>query len=128
MSQETVNVKASAGVVVKLTFEGVAAYAAQVFEATDPSFTQFHLVRTLEDQGESHDARPDEFHFDPPAAGKKHLFFLQANISHPVANSKVSVKAEVFQNGQSHGFAKESGEITTGFLPIVVRIVLVGVA
>ena len=124
MSDPIVGVAAGEPVTVKLSFQGIANHYEASLYAPKPGTSQWMLVRTLETDGSSEDARPDEFTFDPPAVGASRLFVFQSAMTAAVVPGDVGVTARVEQRGEDRGEVPVTGHVTT-FVEVVLRLLVV---
>ncbi len=126
MAEQRIEIDATKQVSVRIEFEGEARYTALLWERDPTNAARWRVARVLEERGNSWDARDDAFTFEPPRAGGELLLYIDANVTHAVVGSDVRVSADVFQGNQKLGTATESGKITTGFIHLVARALLVG--
>jgi len=126
MGQKTVLVDSSSPVQIAMKFQGIARYSAATYEPVEGADDKWKQVRVLEDDGDSTDARPDVFQFDPPARGKQLLFFFDARLTAAVVPADVSATAVVAQGRAPIDEVKETGHVETTFTELVVRVLLEG--
>jgi hypothetical protein len=123
MSDNTVKVDPQRPITAKMSFIGIANhYEAHLYVPSDGP-NQWKRIRTLESDGSSDDARPDEFTFDPPPSGRTLLFFFQSPMTAAAVPSDIKVTARIEQGGQTVGTASASGTVET-FVDVVLRVQL----
>ncbi|TMQ24966.1 MAG: hypothetical protein E6J90_06930 [Deltaproteobacteria bacterium] len=107
-----------------MSFQGIANHYQAYLYAPAPGINQWKRIQTLESDGSSEDARPDEFSFEAPAQGSLHLLFFQSAMTTVTVPANVEARAKVYQQGELRGEASVSGPVTT-FVNVVLRIQLV---
>jgi hypothetical protein len=106
-----------------MSFIGIANhYEAHLYVPLDGS-NQWQRIRTLESDGSSDDARPDEFTFDAPLPGTTLLFFFQSPMTAASVPSDIKVTVRIEQSGETVGAASVSGTVET-FVNVVLRVQL----
>lgn len=109
----------------RLTFEGIARYAAYLYRRKPEG--GWAWLQTLEDQGHSADAKPDNFTFQAPVDGADVLLFVSANMTSPLRQADISLTAEVLSDGNSLGKEKGQGRLESGgYIPVEVRAIIRG--
>jgi hypothetical protein len=126
MSEMEIRVDHQKPLTVQLIFKGEARYVVLLWKRVSTSPERWIVERSLENNGTSWDAKLNAFTFQPPARGEQQLLYIYAAMTHVVENSSVSATAEVLQEGLRLGAPKEVGTIKTGFIPVIVRAMLVG--
>lgn len=111
----------------RLTFEGIARYAAYLYRRKPGGGWEW--LRTLEEQGHSADAKPDNFSIQAPTDGQDLLLFVSANMTSPVPKANLGMTAEVLVAGKSMGKEVSQGSIQSGgYIPVEVRAIIRGAA
>lgn len=123
MSDPVIKVAAGQPVTVQMSFQGIANhYEAYLYEPLPGD--KWRRVQTLESDGSSDDARPDEFTFTAPAAGKSLLFYFQSPMTAAAVPAEVGATATVQQAGKRIDAVSVSGPVTT-FVNVVLRLQVV---
>jgi len=123
MPDTVVKVNAGKPITVKMSFDGIANHYEAHIYAPLPGQNQWKRIQTLESDGSSEDARPDEFTFDPPSAGNICLLFFQSAMTAVAVPADVKVTATIHQAGEAIGESSVSGNVQS-FANVVLRVQL----
>jgi hypothetical protein len=108
---------------VKLTFEGIAKYS--IIEYV-PNGDGWKVGNVVQVDGNSADARTDEYALTPLAKGERRLVAVGANMSSATGDEDVSMTVTFTQGGDAFYSDKQSGHDSGDIVVLWSRTVFVG--